>query len=129
MQRSLIWMYPRDHHDVTNSILTLSLGSNLRPFTSASRLLMAAMAASGADDPRQLWVGNIPQSLDEDEVLECLSMYGVRPYKLILRKREMAGKDSFGIAYFRSEELAAYAVTRRVTFWNGSVARFRFGAL
>ncbi len=63
----------------------------VRVSVAAGRGLPAGMASLEA---RQLWVGNIPQRLSEDDVLEEMSLYGVRPTKLILRHRELQGQDA-----------------------------------
>ena len=40
----------------------------------------------------QLWLGNVPGWFGEAEVLHELSLYGVRPWKCVLRTR-MQGQD------------------------------------
>ena len=42
---------------------------------------------------RQLWIGNIPAGLEEAEVLDILSQYQVRPYRLVLRQRSGGGGE------------------------------------
>ena len=58
---------------------------------------------TNVDPSCQLWVGNIPQHLDEKSCLEELAAYGFRPNKLVLRKRP--GKDSMLGTSFRCRVL------------------------
>ena len=71
----------------------------------------------------QLWVDNIPYYLDEKSCLEELAAYGVRPSKLVLRKRP--GKESFAIAWFWTPELRAIAEAKSVRWSTGHMAVFK----
>ena len=74
-------------------------------------------------DARQLWLGNIPAELDEQQVHDELRVFGVRPTKVVLRQRE--GKESWAIVTFATPEHAAAASTRSVDFFNKAKAVFR----
>ena len=74
----------------------------------------------------QVWVGNAPGDLAEADVLEVLSLYGVRAKKLVLRHRG-EGRDSFGILTFASPTLARAALEKDVIFHSGARALLRRG--
>ena len=70
--------------------------SQLGARTGAAMAAMRSPPGGGAGgDPRQLWVGNIPQGLQAWEVVEVMELYGVRPYKLVLRSRRQLGQDDY----------------------------------
>ena len=56
----------------------------------------------------QLWVGNIPASLSEAEVLFQMAAYGLRPWKCVYRKRQ--GGEGWDNCYFATPALAGYRV-------------------
>jgi hypothetical protein len=41
----------------------------------------------------QVWIGSIPGWFSEEQALEELSSYGIRPWKLVYRTREGGAKD------------------------------------
>ena len=62
-------------------------------------------------------MGNIPTFFSEEQVKAALSAHELKPLKVVLRHRAQ-GQDSFGIAYFKSEEEAQTALQTKVVFFD-----------
>jgi hypothetical protein len=52
----------------------------------------AAFRLKKMSDPKQIWVGSIPEYLDEAGAILEMRAYNIRPWKLVLRSRG-EGKD------------------------------------
>ena len=77
----------------------------------------------GTPTDRQLWFGNVPGILQEDEVIEELALRGVRAIKIVLRSR--SGADSWAVCTFATANHASAALAKEAVFHNKSRALFR----
>ena len=71
----------------------------------------------------QLWVGNIPASLTEAEVLFQMAAYGLRPWKCVYRKRQDG--EGWAICYFATPALAGQAMATECRWSTGKHMLFR----
>jgi len=73
-----------EHPDVCTHSVAHPCGSSHVAWLHGSSWL-SKLANMG--DPCQLWMGNVPPGLSEQEVIATLALYSVRPYKVALRHR------------------------------------------
>ena len=64
-------------------------------------LLASALPSAIMADPdaRQAWLVSVPRALSEEELIATLGQYGVRPYKVVLRRR---GEGQASLTYAAS---------------------------
>ena len=77
-----IWMYISEPCIIRHS-LCVCIVSQLELPGCKHRVSEGAREA----DPRQVWIGNIPACLSEEELIGILEQHHVRPYKVVLRRR------------------------------------------
>ena len=68
-----------------------------------------SLVAMATPDRRQVWLGSIPPELSEDALIRFLGRHDIRPYKVILRRRE--GQDSISIMITYTSTYAYVSLT------------------
>ncbi len=72
----------------------------------------------------QVWIGNVPQGLEEHHLIAQLHAYGVFPTTAVYRARPAA--EGFVVCTFASPELARMALGVNAVWSNGSFMLLRW---